>query len=743
MADEQKDLRREVSDIVERRDQSRQFMRSNYYAEWTDVFQAIKCRTSPIMKMNGAGELVEDKSRTNVAMPDMSIIFRRNVARMTASPYRLRYMGGDPMIANMLSALAIQQFDRTGEKQVDRLTTMSAEALGVGYSKVYWDELSPTRVFRKAFMRGNQVVFRDRASIMRYQKAPEDEITEATKPVEEGGLGSDMNDDEISQAMQKSGSEIIVPKTIKKYEGPNLKWVFPGDFHIEPGCTSLNDSSFAIEQYSETDLWLQKMAKLTYKGENGAETLAFDKKAIQELIDADPGQEQPDSKINDLKQMMRAALAQTTPRPMEKRLLPNKKFDILEYHAPGDDGRMWITWCSDKYRDKPLGKMPYPWDLYGKFTYNELVPLPDMISAIGDSTPRLLKYVYLLKNLTVGQNFDYITQLLRPLILRETGVRIEDDVTERGLFRELVISKLGGIKVETMPGLPSGAFERTQFLTSEMGMAEPSMNNVESGTSGSPMAGKTATTAMLASKAADALTQFKIDGRDIFIRDIGEKKLWMNQQAGDSDEPWKIDQEHWGHELQAAHDNQDLHKWADDRGGRELWGLGSPNGRTTAISMNALEIQDEYRVEPVAGSYLAVDDDLRQGAAMRLQQVAQANPGIINVRKLTEFQLSTIPNLPGNPQDYIMPEQPPSPQQPEPRINISLSMSFEKLPEDVQNQILPMLGLQASEELKQRANLDAIGKVSQAADHVANLDSPAQPIDPQALTGMPSQAVQQ
>src|SRR6266542_1855795 len=431
MDNEPKVLRREVSDVVERRDQARQYMRSNFYGEWTDVFQAIKCRTSPIMRKNAAGEEVEDTTRTNVAMPDMSVIFRRNVARLTASPYRLRYMGGDPMKAEMLSALAIQQYNRSGEQQIDRLVTMSAEAFGVGYSKLYWDSIAPTRIFRKALMRGNQIIHRDRASIMRAQGAGDDEISGAV-----GMMGPDMSDDEIAQAMGKTGNEIIVPQIVSQYEGPCLKFVFPGDLFFESGVRTLNDSGFVIEQYTETDLWMQRMLKLTYKDpETGQDVPAFDPKACDDLVTANPGAEEPESKINDLRQMFREALAQSTPQKLEKRLLPLKRFDILESHSLEADGRLWIRWCSDKYRDKPLGKMPYPWDLYGKFAFNELVPLPDMISAIGDSTPRLLLYVYMLKNLTVGQNFDYITQLLRPWVLHETGVTIDDNVVERGLFR--------------------------------------------------------------------------------------------------------------------------------------------------------------------------------------------------------------------------------------------------------------------------------------------------------------------
>jgi hypothetical protein len=77
-----------------------------------------------------------------------------------------------------------------------------------------------------------------------------------------------------------------------------------------------------------------------------------------------------------------------------------------------------------------------------------------------------------------------------------------------------------------------------------------------------------------------------------------------------------------------------------------------------------------------------------------------------------------------NTDSYILPENP-NHGPPPAKINIPLSMPFDKLPEDMQNQILPMLGLQPSDELKHEATINAVGKLSQAADHASNLLSAA------------------
>src|SRR4051812_8500922 len=105
MADTDRSLK--VSDIVELRNYSRDWMNNNFWDELVEVFRGIMCRTAPIMRKNPeTGKDEEDKSRTNVAMADLNIIWRRNTARMTANPYRLNFTGGDELIAEMLSGVA-------------------------------------------------------------------------------------------------------------------------------------------------------------------------------------------------------------------------------------------------------------------------------------------------------------------------------------------------------------------------------------------------------------------------------------------------------------------------------------------------------------------------------------------------------------------------------------------------------------------------------------------------------------
>ncbi|HEY4901376.1 MAG TPA: hypothetical protein VIH91_11215 [Terriglobales bacterium] len=216
------------------------------------------------------------------------------------------------------------------------------------------------------------------------------------------------------------------------------------------------------------------------------------------------------------------------------------------------------------------------------------------------------------------------------------------------------------------------------------------------------------------------------------LRELRQKKLWMIQQAASDD--WEIESRDRSPELRKMLSQMDPQELAE-RGINfdpavmqpEQWVLSSGYGKTAAIRVNPLKIQEDFQVEAEAGSYLAVDDDLRRAAANDLEQVALSALDVIDIRKVVRFHLGTIRGI-GGPDSYIKPENP-NPGPPPAEINISLSMPFDKLPEDVQNQILPMLGLQPSQELKHEATVNAVGKLSQAADHASNLLSAAEQPD--------------
>lgn len=699
-----------VTDIVLRRDESKRWLRMNVWDEWVETWRMIKCRTKPIYKRDSAGKETseEDKSRTNVEMGLMNLIFRKNVARLSAQPYSLRVIGGqDPTVGPRFSAVLSQQYDRSKERMQDVRVRMSAEALGVGYSKLYWDWVVRNMTMRRALVTSNGIAYRDRKSVMQRMGASDDEIEGAVAQ-----KGEDLTDDEVAQYIGKSGNEITVPQEVTKYEGPCVKYVFPGDLYREPFAKVLADSSYLTESYRESDLWLKRMLKVTYKDpDTGKEMKAFDPDAIAQLERMDPEPVALKGEYQELRDLFRTSIGKQDQLQYQfpRNLRVRKMYDILEEHTQDEDGRMWVCWISEVYRDKPLGRMPYPWDLYGQSVFTEEVPLPDMIDAIGDSTPRLLRFQNQMFNVQAGQNWDYITNTIKKILLVKTGVEFEDEVIERGLFRIMRTSDLNGHKYLEDPPLPVGAMERGEGLLQLISMFEPSL--AQSDNIGNPIAGKTATASVLNAKASDALLNFKMEGRNLYLWDLGMKKLWMNQQA--AQDAWEVEQKHWG---------QQLGQMVKDAGDKPPeWALSDRMGKTSAVRIDPMEIQEDLQVEPESGSYMSVDDDLRRSAAQDMAQIATQAPNVIDVRKVARFALSTIRGI-GNPDDYILP--PPGPQPPQPKVNFNFTGKMEDFP-SVAAAVMQEMGMQTPNDINEQEQLNTLKRVSEAADHATNLLSPA------------------
>lgn len=661
----------EQDDILQRRNEARRYMQINYWDEWEDVYRSSKCLTKKIMVTARDGSQVEDTTRTNVCMPETSLIRRRKTARLTANMPEIRYSSanGNDEVSEKLTAWAFQQFDRSGEVQSHRRLVSSGVTYGFAIGKLYWDTIEVERQFIKR--------------------------------------------SETNEQISQYGATMPDPRKFKKYEGPCSKHIFIGDFFMEPGALSVNESSFCVENYWETELWLKKMLQKTYiDPETGDERGVFDPKTCDDLMQQGTwnpnfGTQQP----YDLRTRFRTSvLGQQVPLFATK-LIPGKRFDILEHHCRDQYGKMWITWLGNEKH--LLGAMPYPWDLYGKTVYTEFVPLFDELSAYGDSTPRLLRFLQALHNATVGARKDLVGNILRPVVLRQVGEDIPEELVDRKLFKEVVVKNLNSFKLlldnfGPLAAAISAASEEEAQVMRMMALAEPNLTNVETGTDSNPQAGKTATTAVLAAKSADALTQFELDSLNWYLKEQGEKKLWMLQQQ-EAEEPYPI-----------------MAKYAG-----KVEALTQRMGKTAAVSIDQLEIQDEFEVEPLAMSMLSVDDDIRRQAALQMLQAAGQQPGVWDQHYVARFYAGTIRGV--DPDKAVPPPQPPSP--PPPKVSVAIAVKWPELPADVQEQILAGGGVQVtpeiSEELGHDATLGGIVKLDQAGTAADNLLSHAPSEKPQ------------
>lgn len=662
-------------------------MQQNYWDEWESVYRSSKCLAPKLLRKNAqTGQEEEDTSRTNVCMPETSLSIRRSVARLTANHPQINYTSpeGNEETEQKLTAWAYQQFDRSGEAQQHRKMVHTGETFGWSVSKLWWDTIEQRRMFQRSFVGrdGQNVAFRDRAGLMRMQGAPDDEIEQATQE-----QGADLSDNEVSKAIAKHGNTINVPQTLKKYEGPVSKNCFVGDIFIEPGCEFLDLSGWVTQNYPEGPQFLEKMQAKTYEDPNTGETKpVFDKKACQELTDLgtwspNQGSQQP----YDLRTRFRTSVLNQQVPLYPTKLLPQSRFDILEQHAVDSKGKMWIEWVGNERVF--LGKMPYPWELYGKYLYTEFVPLFDIISAIGDSIPRLHRFLQSLHNSGVGQRKDIIRNLLKPLVLMRAGEDVPDEQLEMAFLRIFPVKDPKNFTpfVPELYGALAQAFRGAQEEEAQImrmwALSDPSINNTESGTSDQPQAGKTATTAVLAAKSADALTQFKLDSLNWYLKEHGTKKLHMLQQnIRDANDPYQI-------EPKFANKVETLSQRS--------------NGKTSAVCLYPDEIQEDFGVEPEAMSMLSADDDIRRNAAMSMMQAAGAMPGIFDPYYVARFYAGTIRGV--DPDKAVPPPKAPSPIPP--KMNVAIAVKWPELPSQAQHTLLVEAGVPDSPELQAELQL--------------------------------------
>lgn len=705
-----------LGDIKNLRDITFKYMEENWWKEFEEVWRAVSCRTKPIM-VKVDGKDVEDKNRTNVCMPELAVAVKRKTARLTANPPNMRYLvpGDDnSLLGERLTARAYYEYDRSGEVVEFRRGVQQAETFGFSYFKTYYDQVDIVRQ-----MRYQRAKMRDRQRVMQMQGAEQDQIDEAVKT-----LGPELNDQEVEQAIQENGPELRGNQPFTLYEGPVSKCRFIGDIGIEPGCLTLNLSGWVFEKYTETDLWLKKKSKQTYVDpESGEDVPIFDAKQVQELYDQDL--RLTDEKKRDLKRDLRTAVSQTIPR-LETRLLPFKRFDIDEYHAPDKYGRMWIEYIGND--SVYLGRQPVPFDLGGKFVYTELIPWPNLIGAIGDSSPRLLRFLHKMHNAAVGQRNDLIAQILRRNYVANSEEDIPDAMYQRD-FGNVIVRKggPGSFDVFTEPDVPQSAWESEAQIKSEMMQAEPAIGNIESaGTEFNPQSGKTATTSILASKSNDVLIQLELDSLNICVKEMGEKKLEIHRQMSDGLIP--VPGRFMAKDKMEAAQQYQTQQMSDPAFKEQFEALSQRFDKTSLITIDPYEIQDpSIEVEPEAGSTLAVDDELKKNSVMQFYQLAATDPVLFNQRYAAEQLCATIRGI--DKSKALNPPAPPPPPPP-PKVGINLSLDLSKVaqvPNDILEQILPMVGLQPSQDIVKQQEMEGVQHLSRAADAVSNLLSPAKP----------------
>lgn len=690
-----------ASEILEQRHASERYFMNNYYQEWAEVYRNMKARVEPLMIKNDKGEEVEDQSRSNICLPDHHVMVRRGTARLTRNSPNLRLRGSDQQKANKAAALLMYQWDRSESQRSFRKIVRCGKALGLGCGKSYYDKVQLTRQFRRP------TVGLTRDQLMKHQGAGDDEIQSAIAE-----LGPSLSQNELSDAVSKYGSDVSLDTEVTKYCGPVLAYVFAGDVFPEPGFYSFAESAYIIENSIRDEQWLEYWTKQTTEDpETGEESLVIDPKKAADLLTMAGDRNYLDQKAISLRRMMREAVSVSDPFSAGKPLRPpRKRFMVDERHSIVN-GRLCIEYVGEE--SVYLGKQWYPWNTYGRYTYTDLVLMPDLFEGIGDSTPRITRFIMQMRNTRANQTTDFINNKLLPLLKTTEGDNFTDnDLVRTNFARLLKVRNLGEIDYLADPMFPAEAWQDQASLIREMQQAEPAIADFSPGPESVPQPGRLATSLVLQKKAGDDILADELNELGVFIRAVSENWMAFNQQA--MEETVEI----------TGEDNPRIRAIMDGLS------LRTPGGNPRSIKIDPMDIQEEFDILPEEGSTLSDDDEYRLSKIQQGFMLAAQNPDVLNKRAFAMPLVQAIPGI--SPEQAINPPAPPPPPPP-PKISFTVTAKFEALSVDVQAAILSSVGLptQGTEALGMVNHAtDAVKKIGDAADAAAKLEEPAHNMEP-------------
>jgi len=708
-----------VSDTIEQRKASLRYFNDNYYSEFAEIYRNLNGRTKPLKKYDAkSGEWVDDTDRTNVCVPDHFVMQRRGTARLTRNPPNLRVRGGPDtpqgqINRDKVSAKLMFNWDRSEAQKAFKQVVSISYGLGWGVGKVYYDEVPTIRRLRRLSTTLQPGDFDNLANSNDPKIAAlvthfGDRLKDPTP----------FDENELSQIVAAMGNEASLNVPNFRYKGPVLDGVFVGDLFPEPGFRSLNESAYVVENSMRDKEWLKYWLKQkSINPVTGEEKPVFDVDACDKVMEKAGNRTYIDTQEMTLRRHLRDAIDIADPITAGKPVrAPKKRFMIDERHAIVD-GHLCTDFVGEE--SEYLGRLWYPWDTYGRYQYCEMVMIPDWLGGIGMSTLRVTRFLLMLRNQRFNQTTDFINNKLLPLLKMRGGAdQTAYDLVRTGWARQILVDNMADMEFQQDPLFPAEAWQDQVQIQQQMQQADPSTIDFAPGTSDVATPGKFATTARLAAKSADNVTADTLENIGMFVRDVVELELWMEQQAMNEDA--KVPREYF-QRINAPSIREDFNR-------TDAVSIRTQGAQARVINVSPMDIQEDYEILPEEGSTLSADDEFRVAGLQQLFAIGERHPDIVNLRAVVTKLAEATPGV--SPEDIILPPPPPQPPVPPVKMNISVSVKWEELPADVQASILQHEGLPT-----ELTHAKGIGKMiehaSDAADAAANLEAPVDHNTPQ------------
>lgn len=652
--------RGKVDDTRERIKASAKWLHDNFYGEFQEAFRSYEVKTEQITYPVGhtrAGQ--EDKTRTNIAMPEMFVGIRKKAVRKSMRPPNINVHSADPQVAEFFSHMATVQWDRAGEQKWQRKHVLQGDLFGISIKHHYYDSVSQQRTlrFRTDKILKDLYVKIDENDKTRnnWVRSDEDETNEAGKKV--GVKVGTMNEEDQGNVLAQLGPEVSQPKDFSRFDGPVSEWKFIGDWYMEPEFDSVHSSAWNTLEGVKDAEWLAYWATQEYTDpDTGQKKPVINEKYLAELEEYRPLDTMNKSQVSgadqDFKQTLRDVIFKSRP-VYEARLIPGRRYLIHQEYT----FRKGICWVRFIGNEKVfLGEMPIPWDLGGRYPLSTYTPMPSLLYGIGDSTPRKGRHLWKLHNVSVSQRTDLITNALKKLIALPKGADLPNEIMDLGLFRVVFSDNYKEIIQAFQaagPQIPQQAFEQEAQIMRMLQMLEPSIIDFGENSQATPRGEQRATLGILQQRSADAISADELECLNDSIAQETDIKLSMWQQVLTEQELGSVRKQ-----------------------SSKFWTISSAAGpdKVRIQFSDPMELQEDFEVYPEMGSTLALDDAIKKQQAQELYDRAIQAPQIWNVQEAA-LRLARASGV-AEPEKMIA-QPPPPPPPAEPKVSGTVNVKVE------------------------------------------------------------------
>lgn len=647
MPDTTQDL---AAEIVDQQKRSIDWLKANYWPEWTQTYKNYKCEKDPVMDEEDPTQ--EDLTVTAVGMPDTYAMVRRQVARVTAQPPNIKFRADDQTIASHVSKTLMYQWDKGGIQKGQKKHVLQASIFGWSVRAWYW--LNDERERKRRIDPLSQTLAEDQL------KAIQDQY----------GVDPRMVPPEMmAQLIAAKGRGGLLPISYlyKCYEGPKADYLFIGDCYPEPNFTTIQSSNYFIVARRRNKEWLEKLAELYPEFQAG----------VMKLLDEFPDGSPRFGKAGN-QSSLRTELIDAIGRSDNSAATRSdsgggvKEWTVLERHKPGLKPKLAYVAENTVF----LGEIDHPYDLEGKIPFTELVFIDDLLAGIGDSNARIARGLQMMHDRNTNQRSDLVDALARPYMGTDDADLYENPkALERGKGMRLILAKRQG-SLWTVGEGPAQASvvaslnedgsigRQIQMLSGESNMS------LQAGVD--PQQARTATGARIMAYTGDILSKDQVDMFTYCLRDDLEMMYLLNRSELTA--PVKFDGNQYNRQY-----------------------IGAPaeaqqNAQPEMMTATPEDFQYDGEVEAEVGSTLAADDDMALSKAQSIFQSATQFPQLFNVERARNDLLIAM----GKGRDlaaYLPAPQPPPPP-PEPKVSANVSIRPELYPPEFQAKIFEYMGIE-------------------------------------------------